>query len=238
LDPRYTFGVLIPNGAHCADPGAYVAALARRAISEGATFLRAHARGFALRDGQLSAVHCGEREIACDAAVIAAGIHSAPLAQQCGDRVPLASERGYHVVLHDTQLPMPMPIMPADGKMANTPTRQGLRLAGQVELARMQDPPNWNRADILLAHARKAYPALRDLNNVGTITRWMGHRPSTPDGLPVIGPALGCADVVYAYGHGHVGLAAAPATAELVADWFAARTTTFDPEPYLAERFR
>ncbi len=238
LDSRYTFAVLIPNGAHCADPGAYVAALARCAISEGASFVRAQATGFALRAGALQAVQCGEREVACDAAVIATGIHSAPLALHCGDRVPLASERGYHIVLHDTQLPMPMPIMPADGKMANTPTRQGLRLAGQVELARTHDPPNWNRADILLAHARKAYPALRDLKNVGTITRWMGHRPSTPDGLPVIGPALACADVMYAFGHGHVGLAAAPATAELVADWFAGRTTTFEPQLYLAERFR
>jgi D-amino-acid dehydrogenase len=66
----------------------------------------------------------------------------------------------------------------------------------------------------------------------------MGHRPSTPDGLPCIGPASGCADVVYAFGHGHIGLTAGPATGKLVADLIAGRTPRVDPAPYAARRFR
>ena len=65
----------------------------------------------------------------------------------------------------------------------------------------------------------------------------MGHRPSTPDGLPVIGPSAQHPDIVHAFGHGHVGLAAAPATAELVADLLAGRTPAIDPGPYRADRF-
>jgi D-amino-acid dehydrogenase len=66
----------------------------------------------------------------------------------------------------------------------------------------------------------------------------MGHRPSIADGLPVIGPASGCADVIHAFGHGHVGLASAPKTAELVADLIAGRAPVIDPAPYSAARFR
>jgi D-amino-acid dehydrogenase len=68
-------------------------------------------------------------------------------------------------------------------------------------------------------------------------SRWLGHRPSTPDGLPVIGPSSAHPDVFHAFGHGHVGLAAAPATAELVADLLAGRSPVIDPRPYRPDRF-
>ncbi|MFX5776958.1 hypothetical protein ABTE06_22095, partial [Acinetobacter baumannii] len=74
------------------------------------------------------------------------------------------------------------PLMPSDGKMGNTMTRQGLRAAGQVELARVDAPPDWRRADIQLRHALSAYPALGE-GAKPDVARWMGHRPSTPDGL-------------------------------------------------------
>jgi D-amino-acid dehydrogenase len=121
------------------------------------------------------------------------------------------------VVLPQAALDLPVPIMPSDGRMANTLTSHGLRLAGQVELARPGDPPNWARADVLLAHARRTYPSLNQDERRRNPSRWMGHRPSTPDGLPVIGASPQCQGLWYACGHGHVGLAAAARTALWVA---------------------
>ncbi|MGL4320488.1 MAG: NAD(P)/FAD-dependent oxidoreductase, partial [Paracoccaceae bacterium] len=46
---------------------------------------------------------------------------------------------------------------------------------------------------------------------------WMGFRPSLPDSVPVIGPSAGGADVIYAFGHGHIGVTLAPMTARIVA---------------------
>jgi D-amino-acid dehydrogenase len=155
----------------------------------------------------LRAVATASGDVACDKAVIAAGIGSKMLAAQAGDRVFLESERGYHAVLADPGFELPVPVMPADGKMGNTSTLHGLRLAGQVELASEHSPPDWRRADILVGHALRAYPPLREGARATVAKRWMGHRPSTPDGLPVLGMASGCADVVHAFGHGHVGLA-------------------------------
>lgn len=235
LDARYTLGVRIAGGAHCLDPGAYVAALVRQAQTEGAQLLRARAAGFVVRDGRLVAVRTDAGDLPCRNAVVAAGIASAALARQAGDAVPLASERGYHVVLNDAPPPMTMPVMPADGKMAITVTHGGLRVAGQVELAAVQAAPDWRRADILHGHARRVFPALAAQGEPAA--RWMGHRPSTPDGLPVIGPSRHLPDVMHAFGHGHVGLAAAPATADLVADLLARREPSIDPRPYAVDRF-
>jgi D-amino-acid dehydrogenase len=122
--------------------------------------------------------------------------------------------------------------------MGNTSTLHGLRLAGQVELASEHSPPDWRRADILVGHALRAYPPLREGARATVAKRWMGHRPSTPDGLPVLGMASGCADVVHAFGHGHVGLASGPATGRIIADIISMKPPTVDCIPFAATRFR
>jgi D-amino-acid dehydrogenase len=169
--------------------------------------------------------------------VISAGIDSAALAQAAGSRIPLESERGYHVVLPAPGLSMRTPLMPSDGKMAVTLTRAGLRISGQVELASRSAAANWRRADVLLRHAQRMFPSLPVPSSSEATARWLGHRPSTPDGLPVLGPAGGCAQVFCAFGHGHVGLASAPASAGLIADLIARRSPRIDPAPYRTGRF-
>ncbi|MDB5512058.1 MAG: dependent oxidoreductase [Enterovirga sp.] len=238
LAPHYRFAVHVPAGAHCTDPGAYVGALIRHAKAEGATLVRGRALGFSLSDKHLQAVATDAGEIRCDRAVIAAGIRSGALARKAGDRVPLAAERGYHVVVADPEVTLAIPAMPSDGKMANTSTRAGLRSAGQVELAHPDAPPNWRRADILLAHLKAAYPALpRDIPEQ-RLARWMGCRPSTPDGVPVIGRASGSPDILHAFGHGHVGLAAGAATGGAIADLVAGRSSHLPMAAFSARRFR
>lgn len=238
LDRRYTFGVLIEDGAHCRDPGGYVAALVAHAQALGAELVVARATGFDLLEGRLRAVRTDSGAFACDAAVIAAGAHARALAGSAGDRVSLASERGYHVVVRDPEAAPRIPLMPSDGKMANTRVAAGLRAAGQVELAAIGAAPDWRRADVLLAHLLRTYPDLPRPLPPERVSRWMGHRPSTPDGLPVIGLAAASPDIVHAYGHGHVGLAAGPVTGSLVADLLSGRTPGIDLSPYAPSRFR
>ncbi|MDE2361338.1 MAG: FAD-dependent oxidoreductase [Hyphomicrobiales bacterium] len=236
LGARYEFGALVESGAHCRDPGGYVAAIVAHAISRGASLVCARATGFAISHGRLDAVETTGGPIAADRAVIAAGVRSATLARAVGDVIPLASERGYAVDIADPPFELAIPVMPGDGKMANTSLDRGLRIAGQVELAQVNAAPDWRRADILLARARIAYPALAESNG-SKVARWMGHRPSTPDGKPVIGRASRCSDIIHAFGHGHIGLATAPATARIVADLLTEATPAIDPEPFSPRRF-
>lgn len=238
LARRYRFAVLVEANAQCIDPGALVAALVRLAQARGAELRRARVTGLRIEAGRLRAVATDAGEIGCDKAVIAAGAWSKALAAAAGDGVPLETERGYHALITDPGIEVRLPMMPSDGKMAHAMTPQGLRIAGQVELAGLDAAPNWKRAEILRDFALRTWPGLpRDLP-AERVKVWMGHRPSLPDGLPCIGLASGCADVVHAFGHGHIGLTAGPATGVLVADLIAGRTPKLDPSPYTARRFR
>jgi D-amino-acid dehydrogenase len=237
LDRRYGFGALFEQGGHCRDPGAYVAALVALAQREGAVLEPRGATGFRIEGGRLKAVLTAEGEVAADAAVIAAGARSKALAAAAGSRVPLQTERGYHAVLDGIQAGPRIPLMPSDGKMAITQTRTGLRVAGQVEIAGLEDAPNWRRAEILRDHLLRCFPALpRDLP-AERIRVWMGHRPSLPDGLPCIGPSAKSPDVVLAFGHGHVGLVSGPRTAEAVVALLSGTVPPVPLAPYDPRRF-
>jgi len=237
LSRDYRFGVFVEEGGHCLNPGAYVAALVKAAVAQGATLQRGRAQGFRIESGRLRAVRTDAGEIACHAAVIAAGARSKQLAAAAGDNVPLETERGYHAIIEHPESGPRHPIMPSDGKMSITMMAQGLRIAGQVELAGLEAAPNWKRADILRDFALRLWPDLpRDLPR-DRVKVWMGHRPSVADGLPCIGATSGCADVFHAYGHGHIGLAAGATTGRLVADLVGGKMPAFDPAPYSPRRF-
>ena len=238
LDRRYGFGVLVEEAGHCRDPGAYVAALVELAIGEGAAWRRCRATGFDLEAGRLRAVQTDAGPIVCDTAVICAGAHSKVLAAAAGDRVPLESERGYHAVLRDPETGPRIPLMPSDGKMAITMTEGGLRCAGQVEIAGLAAAPSWRRAEVLRDHLLRCFPDLpRDLP-AERIEVWMGHRPSMPDGLPCIGPSRASSDILYAFGHGHVGLVAAARTGRIVAQMAGGRPPEIPVAAFDPARFR
>ena len=237
LDRRYTFGALVEEGGHCRDPGALVAALISQAQSMGADVQRVAASGFRIEGGRLCAVLAGPREILADRAIICAGAHSKSLAAAAGSRVPLETERGYHAMVVGAEVGPRTPMMPYDGKMSVTWTNHGLRCAGQVEIAGLEAAPNWKRAEILRDHLLRSFPGLpRDLPPE-RVKFWMGHRPSMPDGLPCLGPAKASADVICAFGHGHVGLVAGPRTARLVAALLAGRPPEIDIRPFRPSRF-
>ncbi len=236
LSNRYNFGVLAEDGAHCVDPGAYVAAIVSAAVARGATLVKARANGFVFDDNSLIAVETDNGRLECDRAVIASGVWSKALARKAGDRIPLEAERGYHGVLVCVEQGPLHPVMPSDGKMANTPTSKGLRLSGQVELASVETPPNWKRVDILIEHALSTYDHLTPRAEM-KLDRWMGHRPSTPDGLPVIGASSRSNNVFYAFGHGHVGFASGPITGRIVADMVSGKAPTSSIEAFSPRRF-
>lgn len=238
LAPRYTFGVMLTGGHSCTSPGQYVEAIANWCLANGATHARSRAVDLRLEDGKLAAVVTEDGEIACDGAVLAAGIGAAALSRRCGDNIPLEAERGYHVELPDSDLDLPVPVMPQDLKVAIVRTRTGLRIAGQVEFASATAPPDWRRADLLRDQIVSCFPQLAEAARSGAVKRWQGNRPSTPDGLPVIGPARGGTGVWYAFGHGHVGLNAAPMTARLIADLIAGRAPSVTTAAFAPDRFR
>jgi len=237
LDASYGFGVFVPEAGQCLNPGAYIAALVTHARAQGAALVSARAMGFRIEGGRLRAVRTDRGDIECDSAVIAAGARAKGLAAAAGDRVPLETERGYHALIESPEVRPQLAIMAADRKVIASPMETGLRVAGQVEIGGLAAAPNWRRAEILRDHLLAMFPALpRDVPRE-RVRYWMGHRPSTPDGLPCLGAARATRDIVHAYGHGHVGLVGSARTGRLVAQLVSGREPEIPLAPFDPRRF-
>jgi D-amino-acid dehydrogenase len=225
------------NNGHCLDPGGLVAALAEAVQRDGGKLLRARATGFSLDGGKLRAVATDGGEVRADAAVLATGAHSKRLAATLGNAVPLETERGYHLMLSNPEVMPRVPTSDADAKFVATPMDGGIRFAGTVELAGLDAPPDWRRAERLLQLGRKLYPGLSEAHPQDRIKLWMGHRPGMPDSLPVLGRSRRSPDVFYAFGHGHVGMTGGPYTGKVIADLVAGRPAPIDLTPFRPDRF-
>jgi D-amino-acid dehydrogenase len=86
---------------------------------------------------------------------------------------------------------------------------------------------------MLVSLGKRLFPDL----DTAAPSEWMGHRPSLPDSLPVIGPAPTVGNVYFAFGHGHTGLTGAPMTARIIAGMVTDAPLNFDVSPYRADRF-
>jgi D-amino-acid dehydrogenase len=237
LHPRYTFGVVVEESGRCRDPGAYVAALANHALASGAKLVHAKATGLKLSGNKLVAVVAETGEIVCDAAVVAAGARSKLLAASVGDPLPLETERGYHVMIEHPESGPRTSMMDSDAKMVVNWIDKGLRAAGTVEIAGLDAEPNWKRAEILRDHLFSMFPKLPKDIAASRIKTWFGHRPSMPDGRPCIGHGRASRDIVYAFGHGHIGLAASARTGRLVAQLLSGKEPEIPLAPFIPTRF-
>jgi len=233
LSPTITHLVVMPEQGHVRNPLRLSQALAQRLRAQGADFVQHSAVGFDVTDGRVTGVITDAPRVKADAVVVAAGAPSAPLAARLGNHVPLASERGYHVMMAQASIAPRIPVCSGEGKYFLTPMEHGLRVAGTVELARLDAPPRYGRTGALLRGAARLLPGLEH----GDVTRWMGNRPSMPDSLPVIGRSRNASNAYFAFGHGHVGLTAAPLTGELVADLVMGTAPTLNAEAYSPTRF-
>lgn len=232
LGPAYNFAAVYKDHGWISDPGGYVAALARHFEASGGTFLAGEVAQ--LRPGERPAVTLrGGQVIAADKLVIAAGIWSRQLLASAGTRVNLESERGYHLFLKGSSIVPPYPFMVTDAKFVVTPMQAGLRCAGIVEFGGIDAPMSQAPLDLLRRRIREVYPAL----TYATEAVWMGHRPTLPDSLPMLGEAQGAQGVIFAFGSQHVGLTIGPRLGRLVADLAARRHPNIDLSPYRPGRF-
>jgi len=237
LSPRYQFGVLVHDTGYCINPSAYVQAIVNNALKLGGHLIKASAKTLNYRNNFITSVSTDQGDIECDAIVIAAGARAKELARQAGDDVPLATERGYHYVVQVPNGGPNHPTMFMDRKVVVTPMETGIRIAGQVEIAGLDDVPNWQRAEILRQHLATLYPDLAKHIANDQISVWLGRRPSLPDGLPCIGFSSRGPSVIHAYGHGHVGLAGSARTGRVVSQLLTNTRPDIDLKPYSAQRF-
>jgi glycine/D-amino acid oxidase-like deaminating enzyme len=233
LAGRYEIVLYLPEQGFVANPERLTKSLAAQLQRDGGTVLQREIRDIEVGSEGPRALVTAEGNIAVETLVICAGSHSNEFTAKLGDRVPLEAERGYHVTYSDPGVHLPMPVFMPEYKFFITPMEMGLRIAGQSEIAGIDAPPDYRRADILAKHMERVFPQI----SAADTTRWMGRRPSMPDSLPVIGRATRYPNTYYAFGHGHVGLCGGAPTGRIVADLIAGREPSIDMAPYRPDRF-
>ena len=233
ISDRYAQAVMVHDQGYAANPGRLVKGLARQVVADGGDIVQREVRGFDVSDGRVVAVRTEDNRIESGEVVIAAGAWSTRLTRMLGFDVPLEAERGYHVTLANPGVEVRHTLMETDRKFVATPMEMGLRFAGTVELAEVDAAPDYRRAQAILEGARRMFPNLRTEPH----TRWMGRRPSLPDGLPVIGHSPRQSNVFLAFGHAHTGMIGAPNTGRLIAGMVAGAPLNIDPAPYRPGRF-
>lgn len=234
LKGRFRFGLLAPENGSTLDPSRLVKALHEQCIADGASQVDDEVLGFEQHHDTVRGVRLKSgRRIACDGVVVAGGAWSHQLASQLGLRVPLETQRGYHVTVQSNNLQLRHTVMAPEYNLMVNPMAMGLRMAGSVEFAGLRRPPNMRRAQVLLRKGQEMFPHL----DTSRHTTWMGHRPCLPDSLPVIGRVPRLANAWLAFGHGHVGMCGGASTGREIAHLVAGRPTQVDLTPFRPDRF-
>lgn len=233
LSPRFTHGTFTPGWYSIADPKLYTLALADKFRADGGNLLTGQVTAINPANSGATVLLADGQTLAADKVVLCAGAFSHRIARTLGERIPLETERGYNTTLPPDAFDLRTQLTFGGHGFVVTRLSTGIRVGGAVELGGLDLPPNYKRSDAMLKKAKSFLP---DLNPTGGV-QWMGFRPSLPDSLPAIGTARATPHVIYAFGHGHLGLTQSAGTARLVADLLTGARPAIDLTPFSPQRF-
>lgn len=235
-------GLCYPDTGHVADPHAVCAGLVVALQQAGGQLLQGQATGIAQQgNGPVEVQLAGGRRIRCRQLLLCAGAWSRPLAASLGYRVPLDTERGYHITVPWPQagaaaaarMQMARPIASIERNVIMTPMAMGLRMTGTVEFGGLHLAPDPHRYQLL----HRSMQALLPGTDTAQASRWMGFRPSLPDHLPVLGAAPRHRGVFFAFGHQHLGLTLCGVTARVMTGLMQGGPAAIDMAPYRVDRW-
>ena len=163
---------------------------------------------------------------------MACGAFSKYFTDKLGENIPLDTERGYHVHFESMEHLISRPVIFLDRGFGMTPMNQGLRAVGTVELGGLKNPISKKRIDYIVKCAKELLPQLKEHKD-----EWLGFRPTLPDFLPVIGPSSKFKNIIYSFGHQHLGWTLGAITGKIVSGIISGENTNLDLQPYSSKRF-
>ena len=166
-----------------------------------------------------------------DKVVVCTGAWSKILTKNYGDDFPLDTERGYHVLFNNNDL-IKRPIGWSQSGFYLVQLEEGLRAAGTVEIAGLHKPENKKRTKMIEIQARKLLPQLNEVKST-----WLGFRPTLPDSLPVIGQSEKSKNIIYGFGHQHIGWTLGAVTGKIINSLCNDRVPNINIEPFKPNRF-
>ena len=206
LAPVYYAGQLFVGSRHTTNPLAITNKIFASFIEGGGAYKNENIKNVIQKENSIEIIF-NENRKEFDEIVIAAGAWSNIIAKMIGENFPLDTERGYHVLFETSQKLIDRPIGWSQSGFYLIQIEDGIRAAGTVEIAGLKKPPNIKRIKMIEKQARSILPQLGKVKST-----WLGRRPTLPDAMPVIGRSTKNKNVLYAFGHQHIGWTLAAVT--------------------------
>ena len=232
LNPVFHAGVLYDYAWHARDPHKILNKLFEKFTKLGGQFFKTEVKNVLQNVDGDTYVKTDNQDYKFDKLVIATGAFSKQFTDQLGEKIPLDTERGYHVHFKNMDHLIQRPVISMDRGFGMTPMDQGLRAVGTVELGGLKNPPSKKRIQYIINCAKELLPQLGEHHD-----EWLGFRPTLPDFLPVLGPAKKFNNIVYAFGHQHLGWTLGAITGKIISGIVNNENTNLDLTPYSSTRF-
>ena len=228
----YHGGVLYPNARHTRNPKKILLKLFDFFLKEGGHFEKQNVQTISFTSDNKPIIKTDLNFYTFDKLVVACGAFSKKLTDQVNEKIPLDTERGYHVHFKGHDHLLSRPVIFLNRGFGITPMEQGLRVVGTVEFGGLDNPPSKKRIQNLVNSAKYLFPELGKHED-----EWLGFRPTLPDFLPVIGPSKNHKNLFYSFGHHHLGWTLGAISGKIIAGLIAKENTNLDLSPYNSLRF-
>ncbi|MDA7733110.1 FAD-dependent oxidoreductase [Candidatus Pelagibacter sp.] len=231
IKPIYHGGVYYQHGRHARNPKKILLKLYDLFLKKGGKFLKMNIKDISFND-EKPVIKAETQSFLFDKIVIACGSFSKKLTDNLDEKIPLDTERGYHVHFKDCDHLLSRPVIFQNRGFGITPMEQGLRVVGTVEFGGLDNPLSKSRIKNLINNAKYMMGDLPEHED-----EWLGFRPTLPDYLPVIGPSKKYKNVFYCFGHHHLGWTLGPISGKIISGMIAEENTNLDLKPYSSLRF-
>ncbi len=231
IKPFYHAGVYYPYARHARNPRKILLKFFDLFLKKGGEFKKLDVKSIDFQDEQ-PILRSESGKYSFDKVVIACGAFSKKLTDNLDEKIPLDTERGYHVHFKDCDHLLQRPVIFSNRGFGITPMEQGLRVVGTVEFGGLKNPLSKSRIKNLINNAKYMLGDLPDHED-----EWLGFRPTLPDFLPVMGPSKNHKNVFYCFGHHHLGWTLGPISGKIVSGMIAKENTNLNLAPYSSTRF-
>ena len=231
IKPFYHGGVYYPYARHARNPKKILLKFFELFLKKGGKFEKQDVKQIEFND-EFPTIQTDSQKFDFDKIIIACGAFSKKLTDKLGERIPLDTERGYHIHFKNCDHLLSRPVIFSNRGFGITPMEQGLRVVGTVEFGGLDNPLSKSRIKNLINNAKYMLDNLPEHED-----EWLGFRPTLPDFLPVMGPSKNHKNVFYCFGHHHLGWTLGPISGKIVSGMIAKENTNLNLDPYSSLRF-
>jgi len=228
----YHAGALYSDAKHARNPKKILLKLFELFLKKGGLFEKQNVQSISFTPDDKPIIKTDLKFYNFDKAVIACGAFSKKLTDQFDEKIPLETERGYHVHFKGYDHLLSRPVIFLNKGFGITPMEQGLRVVGTVEFGGLKNPPSKKRILNLVNNAKYLLPQLKEHQD-----EWLGFRPTLPDYLPVLGPSKNYKNLFYSFGHHHLGWTLGAISGKIISGLVAGENTNLDLSAYNSKRF-